>query len=110
MILPLLLFRRLSIVYYELQSISFADRIYRPVIDQLKHYCVRSTRFVLGVLCIIGCLVQLIWDVFLNCIFVVYTHLPRFEALAYVLLHFDALTHMVILVSLAFIFQRFVEV
>ena len=28
----------LLIVYYELQSISFADRIYRSVIDQLKYY------------------------------------------------------------------------
>ena len=28
----------LLIVYYELQSISFADRVYRPVIDQLKYY------------------------------------------------------------------------
>ena len=41
---------------------------------------------------------------------VVDTHLPRFEALAYVLPHFDALTRVVILVSLAFIFQRFAEV
>ena len=41
---------------------------------------------------------------------VIDTHLPRFEALAYVLLHFDALTHVVILVSSAFIFQRFAEV
>ena len=38
------------------------------------------------------------------------THLPRFEALAYDLPHFDALTHVVIFVSLAFIFQRFAEV
>ena len=28
----------LLMVCYELQSISFADRIYRPVIDQLKYY------------------------------------------------------------------------
>ena len=41
---------------------------------------------------------------------VVDTHLPRFEALAYVLPHFDALTHVVILVSSAFIFQRFAKV
>ena len=47
---------------------------------------------------------------FLDCIFVVVdTHLPRFEALAYVLPHFDALTLGVILVSSAFIFQRFAE-
>ena len=47
----------------------------------------------------------------LYCIFVVVVdrHLPRFEALAYVLPHFDALTDVVILVSSAFIFQRFAE-
>ena len=41
---------------------------------------------------------------------VVDTHLPRFEAPAYVLPHFDALTHVVIPVSSAFIFQTFAEV
>ena len=41
---------------------------------------------------------------------VVDTHLPRFEALAYVLPHFDALTHVVIRESSAFIFQTFAEV
>ena len=41
---------------------------------------------------------------------VVDTHFPRFEALAYVLPHFDALTHLVIRVSSAFIFQTFAEV
>ena len=41
---------------------------------------------------------------------VVDTHLPRFEALAYILPHFDALTYAVILVSSEFIFQRFAEV
>ena len=41
---------------------------------------------------------------------VVDTYLPRFEALAYVLAHFDALTHVVICVSSAFIFQTFTEV
>ena len=41
---------------------------------------------------------------------VVDTHLPRFEAPAYVLPHFDALNHVVILVSSPFIFQRFAEV
>ena len=50
------------------------------------------------VLCIIGCPVQFIREVFRNCIFVVVvvvvdTHLPRFEALAYVLPHFDELIH-----------------
>ena len=39
-----------------------------------------------------------------------HTLLPRFEALANVLPHFDALAHVVILVSSAFIFQRFAEV
>ena len=38
------------------------------------------------------------------------THLPRFEVLAYLLSHFDALTHVVLRVSSAFIFQRFAEV
>ena len=41
---------------------------------------------------------------------VVDTHLPRFEAFAYVLPHFDALIHLVIRVSSAFIFQTFAEV
>ena len=63
----------------------------------------------MGVLCIIGCPVQLIREVFRDCI-CVDTHLPRFEAIAYVLSHFDALTHVVIRVSLAFIFQTFAEV
>ena len=38
------------------------------------------------------------------------THLLRFEALPYVLPNFDALTHVVIRVSSAFIFQTFAEV
>ena len=41
---------------------------------------------------------------FFEIAFVVDTHLPRFEAIAYVLPHFDALTHVVVRVSLAFIF------
>ena len=41
---------------------------------------------------------------------VVDTHLPRSEVLAYVLPHFDALTHVVIRVSSAFIFQTFAEI
>ena len=60
----------------------------------------------LGVLCNIGCPVQLIREVFSSSS----THLLRFGALADVLPHFDALTHVVILVSSAFIFQRFAEV
>ena len=47
--------------------------------------------------------------IFRDYVFVVDTHLPRFEALADVLPHFDALTHVVILLSSAFIFQRFAE-
>ena len=43
-------------------------------------------------------------------VIVVDTHLPHFEALAYVLPHFDTLTHVVIRVSSAFIFQLFAEV
>ena len=41
---------------------------------------------------------------------VVDTLLPRFEALGYVLPHFDALTPLVIRASSAFIFQTFAEV
>ena len=65
----------------------------------------------LDVLYIIGFPVQLIREVFLrlHSSVVVDRHLPRFEALAYVLPHFDALTDVVILVSSAFIFQRFAE-
>ena len=55
-------------------------------------------KFLLGVLCIIECPVQLIEEVFWKLL------LPRFEALAYVL------PHVVIYVSLAFIFQTFAEV
>ena len=55
---------------------------------------------------------QLIREVFLEIAFVVVvdTHLPRFETLAYVLPHFDELTHVVIRASPAFIIQAFVEV
>ena len=78
-------------------------------LHDLHNYCVGGTKFLLSGLCIIGCPVQLISEVFWDCI-CVDTHLPRFEALAYVLPHFDALTHMVIRVSSAFIFQTFAEV
>ena len=66
----------------------------------------------LGVLCIIGCPVQLVREVFLrlHSFVVVDTHLPRFEVLAYILPHFDALTHVVIRVPSTFIFQTFAEV
>ena len=56
----------------------------------------------LGVLCIAGCPVQLIREFFRDCIFVD-TLLPRFEALGYVLPHFDELTHVAIRGSSAFI-------
>ena len=65
----------------------------------------------LGVLCIIGCPVLLIREVFFKIAFVVVdTHLPRLEALAYVLPHFDVLTRIVIRASSVFIFQTFAEV
>ena len=66
----------------------------------------------LGVLCIIGCPVQLNKGGFFEIAFVVVvdTHLSRFEALALVLPHFDALTRLVICVSSAFIFQTVAEV
>ena len=41
---------------------------------------------------------------------VVDTHLPRLEALVYVLPHFDALAHVVIRVSSASIFQTFAAI
>ena len=41
---------------------------------------------------------------------VIDTRLPRFEALAFVLPHFDEVTHVVIRPSSAFIFQAFAEV
>ena len=78
-------------------------------LHDLHNYWLGGTKFLLSVLCIIECPVQLISEVFWDCISVD-TRLPRFEALAYVLPHFDALTHMVIRVSSAFIFQTFAEV
>ena len=67
--------------------------------------------FVLVILCIIiGCPVQLIRGGFFRDCICVDTHLPRFEAMAYVLPHFDVLTYVVIRVSSAFIFQTFSEV
>ena len=79
-------------------------------------YCVRGTR-TKPLICV-GCSVRYLMScainkrVFFEIAFVVVvdTHLPRFEALAYVLPHFDALTHVVIRVSSAFIFQTFAEV
>ena len=77
--------------------------------NRKTYYCVPGTR-TQPLICV-GCSVQLVREVFflrLHSFVVVDTHLPRFEALAYVLPHFDALTH--VLVSSAFIFQRFAEV
>ena len=80
----------------------------------LADYCVRGTR-TQPLICV-GCSVHY-WvscainkGGFFETAFVVDTHLPRFEALAYVLPHFDALTHVVIRVFSAFIFQTFAEV
>ena len=65
----------------------------------------------LGVLCIVGGPGQLIREFFRDCIFVVVdTLLPRFEALGYVLPHFDELTYVVIRASSAFIVLAFAEV
>ena len=65
----------------------------------------------LGVLCIIGCPVQLIREVFSRLhLSSSSTHLPRFEALAYVLPHFDEVPHVVIRASSAFIILAFAEV
>ena len=55
-----------------------------------------------------GCPVQLISEVFSR--LHLCRHLPRFEALAYVLPLFNALTHVVVRVSSVFIFQTFAEV
>ena len=79
-------------------------------------YCVRGTRK--QPLICVGCSVNYWVSCAINkggfieiAFFVVVdTNLPRFEALPYVLPHFDALTHVVIRVSSAFIFQTFAEV
>ena len=82
----------------------------------LRTNCVRGTR-TQPLICV-GCSVHYWVSCVINkggffeiaFVVVVDTHLPRFEALAYVLPHFDALTHVVIRVSSAFIFQTFAEV
>ena len=58
-----------------------------------------NPKFLLGILHIIGCPVQLVSKVFWDCI-CFDTHLP----------HFDVLTHAVIHVCSAFIFQTFAEI
>ena len=81
------------------------------------HFCVRGRRT--QPLISVGCSVHYWVSCAINkggCLEIVFvvvvvdTHLPQFEALAYVLPHFDALTHLVIRVSSAFIFQTFAEV
>ena len=98
-------------------SFGRRKRLLRVVRDRRQqHFCVRGTR-TQPIICV-GCSVHYWVTCAINkggffeiaFSFVVDTHLPRFEALAYVLPHFDALTHVVILVSSAFIFQRFAEV
>ena len=71
----------------------------------------------LGVLCIIGCPLQLIREVFSglhssssSSSSSSSTHIGLALRRLYVLPHFDALTHVVIRVSSAFIFQTFAEV
>ena len=81
-----------------------------------NHNCVRGTR-TQPLICV-GCSVHYWVSCAINkggffeiaFVVVVDTHLLRFEALAYVLPHFDALTLVVIPVSSAFIFQTFAEV
>ena len=83
------------------------------------NYCVRGTR-TQPLICV-GCSVHYSFSCAINkggffeIAFVVFvdTHLPRFEALAYVfsvLPPFDELSHWVILASSAFIIQEFAEV
>ena len=74
------------------------------IVKNNHNNCVRGTRT--QTLICVGCPVQFNEGGF----FVVDTHLPRFEALAYVSPHFDSLAHVVILMSSAFTFQRFAEV
>ena len=72
-----------------------------------------ATRNLRRVLCIIGFPVQIIRKFFEIAFVIVVvddTHMPRFETLAYVLHHFEALTQVVIRVSSAFIFRKFAEV
>ena len=80
------------------------------------YFCVRGTR-TQPLICV-GCFVNYWVSRAINkggffeiaCVVVVDTHLPRLEALVYVLAHFDALTDLVIHVSLAFILQTFAEI
>ena len=78
----------------------------------LFFYCIRGTR-TQPLICV-GCSVHYWASCAINkggffeiSFVVVDTHFPRFETFAYILPHFDALTHVVICVSTAFIFQTF---
>ena len=69
----------------------------------LENNCVRGTR-TQPLICVgssvhywVSCAINK--GGFFEIAFVVDTHLPRFEALAYVLLHYDELTHVVISAS-----------
>ena len=93
------------------QIVSYQRFVNSCLANSLSVYCVRGTR-----ICV-GYSVHYYWvscainkgGFFRDCI-CVDTHLPRFEAIAYVLPHFDVLTYVVIRVSSAFIFQTFSEV
>ena len=75
--------------------------IFFTEISGIGFNCVRGMRTQL--LICVGWSVQLIREVFRDCI-CVDTHLPRYKAIAYVLPHCDALTHMVSHVSSALIY------
>ena len=82
------------------------------------NYCVRGTR-TQPLICVgssvqywVSCAIYKggFFEIAFVVVVVLDTHLLRFEALAYVLPHVDALTHVVIRVSSALIFQTFAEV
>ena len=87
------------------------------LIKTFFYYCIRGTR-TQPLICV-GCSVHYWVSCAINkkgffetafVVVVVDTYLRRFEAPAYVLPHFDVLTHVVIRVSSAFLFQTFAEV
>ena len=102
---------------YEVVDATRLSKFTKACADRKLHNFVRGTR-TQPIICV-GCSVRY-WGFcafnkggFFEIAFVVAvvdTHLPRFEALAYVLPPIDALTHVVIRVSSAFIFQTFAEV
>ena len=93
------------------QTVSLADSRFGKCSPAFQ--CVRGTRTqpLICVACSVHYWVSCKAGFFeIAFVVVIDTHLPRFEALAYVLPHFNALTHVVICVSSAFIFQTFAEV